>query len=173
VTQKSVDLVSTSRASDNGYRALADLAAAAEGLDYRVIGGHMVQILIHAYPAPNAIYRGTSDADAGVGAPVAAGPELAGRLVGLGYKATSGNHYELVGADSELHVDILVPNSSIDPLELLGGRRFDSAPGLDLAMNSDPISVEVRAHLQDASTLHFEVLVPTVECAVVMKTLDE
>ena len=60
MTEVVVNLISTSKASDNGYRALADLAAAATGMDYRIIGGHMVQILIHAFPTPKAVLRGTS-----------------------------------------------------------------------------------------------------------------
>lgn len=171
MTEAVVNLISTSKASDNGYRALADLAAAAAGLHYRIIGGHMVQILIHAFPTPNALLRGTSDADAGVGAPVAAGPELGERLADRGYRSTSGNHYELANGEDTLSVDLLVPNASVDDLDLLGGRKFDSAPGLDLAMNSTPIAVDVHAHLRDTSTLQFQVLVPNVECAVVMKTL--
>jgi hypothetical protein len=41
-------LVSTSRAADAGYLALADLAqiATAMDADYRIVGGHMVTLLV-------------------------------------------------------------------------------------------------------------------------------
>lgn len=38
-------MFAASNAADLGLRALADLAEAAEGHDYRVVGGHMVHIL--------------------------------------------------------------------------------------------------------------------------------
>lgn len=41
-------LASTSRSEDAGYLVLADVASVAEGLDadYRLVGGHMVSILV-------------------------------------------------------------------------------------------------------------------------------
>ncbi|WP_041810966.1 hypothetical protein [Rhodococcus jostii] len=40
-----------------GPSALADLAAAAAGKNYRIIGGHMVHILSHVYPTEAAVAR--------------------------------------------------------------------------------------------------------------------
>jgi len=63
---KPIHVISTSRAADLGYMALADVADAAQVRDYRIIGGHMVQLLLHAYPTPEAVERTTADADAGI-----------------------------------------------------------------------------------------------------------
>jgi hypothetical protein len=43
-------LVSTSRAADAGYLALADLAdiAGTMNVEYRIVGGHMVTLLVKA-----------------------------------------------------------------------------------------------------------------------------
>ena len=71
-----IDIFAASNAADLGLRALADLASASEGHSYRVIGGHMVHILTHVYPAPDAVARVTADADAGIETVVAAGDGL-------------------------------------------------------------------------------------------------
>lgn len=50
-----INVISMSNAADLGYRALADVAAASEGIplaDYRIVGGHMVQMLMQVYPTP-------------------------------------------------------------------------------------------------------------------------
>jgi hypothetical protein len=165
-----IKLVSASNASDLGYRALADLAKAAGGMDYRVIGGHMVQMLLHVYPTPSAELRGTADADAGIAAVTAAGLHLHDRLVERGYDALKGNHYRLGDGDFATNVDLLVPGES-PGTTVLGGRAFDVAPGLGLAMNSTPLVVHAEAFLVNGDSLDFTVLVPNLECAVVMKTL--
>ena len=61
--------------------ALADLAAAACGQDYRIIGGHMVHILSHVYPTAAVVARVTADADAGMDAVVAGGADLHSNLL--------------------------------------------------------------------------------------------
>ncbi|MFD4433342.1 hypothetical protein ACFWPJ_28845, partial [Nocardia sp. NPDC058497] len=106
---------STSRAADRGFRALADLATAAEPLDvgaYRVVGGHMVQLLQHAYPIPHWPLRGTADADAGMAQEtlVAVEPQLHQRIQELGYTLAEGNHYTREVSGDRLDIDILVPS---------------------------------------------------------------
>jgi hypothetical protein len=48
---RSVSLVSISRATDAGFLTLADVSAIAVDLavDYRIVGGHMVTLLVAAY----------------------------------------------------------------------------------------------------------------------------
>ena len=60
----SVVLACTAVADDNGMRALHDVAIAADGIEYLVIGGHMVRLLRHIYTVPG-IPRLTSDAGGG------------------------------------------------------------------------------------------------------------
>ena len=47
---KTATLVSVSRADDNSYQALADISTIIADQDAVVIGGHMVQRLLLAYP---------------------------------------------------------------------------------------------------------------------------
>jgi hypothetical protein len=84
-------------------RALHDVATVAGGVEYRVIGGHMVRLLRHIYNVPG-IPRITSDADTGISVDVASTGDLHDRLVALGYQAERGNRYER----GEQAVDLLV-----------------------------------------------------------------
>ena len=168
-------VTSTSNASDLGYRALADLSAAAEGLDYRVVGGHMVQLLLLAYPTPEAqkSVRATSDADAGIERPLAIGQDIHHRLLELGY-TPQGNRYEKQTADSSadlLAVDLLVPRTSTEKTAILGDRAFDAIPGLNLAMAAEPTMIAAQVRLTRGQYLTFTVPVPNPESALVLKAL--
>jgi len=81
---KTINVISTSNAANLGYRALADVADAAAGLnygEYRIVGGHMVQLLFHVYPTETAMQRTTADADAGIKQATAAGQALHERIL--------------------------------------------------------------------------------------------
>ncbi|PRZ44330.1 hypothetical protein CLV47_101456 [Antricoccus suffuscus] len=168
----SIHIVSTSNASDLGLIALADLAVAASGTPYRVVGGQMVRLLTHIYPIPGVMERATTDADAGVDELTATGLGLHSALLDQGYTAESGNHYakELVG-QGRLEVDILVPRSVSAKTVRLGGRGFDPIPGLNFALARSPTCVEVNVNLQDGRLLRFVVPIPDVEAALVLKLL--
>lgn len=60
-------LASTSRAQDAGLLALADVASVAADLavEYRVVGGHMVSLLVAHYAVVGVPERETADADFG------------------------------------------------------------------------------------------------------------
>ncbi|MGW0245263.1 hypothetical protein ACWDYH_01335 [Nocardia goodfellowii] len=172
-----VQVVSTSNASDLGFLALADLAHAAAGIaidedgGYRVIGGHMVQLLIHAYPTPSLQIRGTADADAGVSRPVAAGQRLHERLQELGYEAEKGNRYGKTSTEGRMAVDLLVPFGDTGKASVIEGRGFDTAPGLSMAIQSPPLSVTAEVRLRNGDRIRFTVLIPDVEAAVILKAL--
>ncbi|MRH89330.1 hypothetical protein GFY24_18060 [Nocardia sp. SYP-A9097] len=169
-------MVSTSNAADRGFLALADLAAAAADLPeacYRVIGGHMVQLLQHIYPLEGWRLRGTADADAGMDkkALVAAERQLHEQMLAFGYELESGNRYTKVGDNGRLDVDILVATyGSAGPSEI-AGRAFDSAPGLHLAVAGDAVVASAGVDLFAGGTIEFTVPVPDVESAVVLKAL--
>lgn len=169
-----IHLVAASNAADLGLRALADLADAAAAAEYRVVGGHMVHILGHLYPTTGVIARVTADADAGMDPVAAASPDLHDRLLARGYRQVRGNRYQAPsGSDTPLAVDLLVPSTSGRRWEMVehDGRGFDAIPGLRLALHLTPIEVQVHAHLTTGATLVFEVPIPDVEVAVVLKTL--
>ncbi|WP_313888755.1 hypothetical protein [Mycolicibacterium sp. CBMA 226] len=159
-------LACTAAADDHGMRALRDVATAAGDVDYRVIGGHMVRLLRHIYDQPGAP-RVTSDADTGIEADISVAGSLHEQLTGLGYELEAGNRY----ARGELAIDLLVPTLAKPGVREVGGRAFDSTPGLRMALASPPIQVSVSARLTDGDTVDFCVPVPDVEAAFVLKVL--
>jgi hypothetical protein len=146
--------------------ALRDVATAAGDSEYRIIGGHMVRLLRHVYNVPG-MPRLTSDADAGIDVNVAAEGGFHDQLTRLGYTPESGNRY--VRGDQV--VDLLVPAEAKPGTRIIGERPFDGAPGLRLALALNPIRVAVTARLTDGDTIGFEVPVPDVEAAFVLKIL--
>lgn len=164
-------VVSTTIAANQGYRALADVAAIAQGTNYRVIGGHMVQLLLHVYPTSNAQIRLTADADAGVEQHVAAAGDLHQGLLAAGYQAVQGNSYQRRIGDEMLSVDLLTEAEAGDKPVELGGRMFDAAPGLRSALSTNPLTLEVTVSLVGGDILNFNTHVPDVEEALVLKAL--
>ncbi|MFJ4029432.1 hypothetical protein ACIPWF_19135 [Paenarthrobacter sp. NPDC089989] len=164
-----------SNAANLGYRALADIAEAAAGLDhdqYRIVGGHMVQLLLHVYPTDAAMQRSTADADAGIQRATAAGQALHDRLLVQGYEQAKGNHYIRRHADQQTEIDLLVPRSGTGKTEILNGRRFDAIPGLGFALSSTSyLTVEATVQLFQGGSLRFTVPVPDVEAALILKAL--
>jgi hypothetical protein len=156
----------TAVADDNGMRALHDVAAVATDIEYRVIGGHMVRLLRHVYNVPG-VPRLTSDADTGIDVDVASTGDLHDRLTALGYVAECGNRYER----GEQAVDLLVPTVAKAGKRIIGERAFDGVPGLRIALALPPVNVAVTARLTDGETIEFEVPVPDVEAAFVLKML--
>ncbi|GAA2027540.1 hypothetical protein GCM10009720_04080 [Yaniella flava] len=55
-----------------GQKAVSDAVVA--GSDYRIIGGHMLRLLLKTYPTPAAIPRSTIDADAALDSLEVVGP---------------------------------------------------------------------------------------------------
>lgn len=168
-----IKVISMSNASDLGYLALADVAAS--GLDpesYRIVGGHMVQLLIHVYPTPGATQRSTADADAGINHATAVGQDLHEHLLATGYEATSGNHYVKKDEEGgEMAVDLLIPHGTVGEAEQVNGRGFDAIPGLGFALNSTPLLVDAKVMLRNGTDLYFTVPVPDVEAALILKAL--
>jgi hypothetical protein len=130
----SVVLACTASAEDNGMRALRDVASVADGIEYLVIGGHMVRLLRNIYNVP-AIPRITSDSDTGIDVDAAAAGGLHDRLTSLRYIAERGNRYER----GDQAVDLLVPTEAKPAKRIIGGRAFDGAPGLRVALALPPI----------------------------------
>lgn len=170
-----IKVISMSNAGDLGYRALADVAVAAAGLDladYRIVGGHMVQLLLHVYPTAAGTERSTADADAGIQQATAAGQALHHRLLEQGYEATKGNHYIRRENDGEpIQVDLLIPHGTVGKPAIVNGRGFDAIPGLGFALNAPFLSVEAKVLLFGGGDLSFTVPVPDVEAALILKAL--
>lgn len=117
--------------------------------------------------------RGTADADAGLAPLLAASGQIHRGLVGLGYTARpeGGNRYSRrLPNRTELVIDLLTEAQpgGVGPVEL-GGKVFDTSPGLRIPLNEEPISIDVAAMLLDGSELKFPTKTPTVEGAVILK----
>ncbi|QLY31185.1 hypothetical protein [Nocardia huaxiensis] len=176
-----IHIRSTSNASDRGFLALADLHSATAHLDastYRIIGGHMVQMLQHAYPLQDWQLRGTADADAGIDNQtlVATQAHLDEHLLRLGYTLQSGNRYSRASGTGQLDVDILVAygrpgRTMTDRSVEIGNRTMDSAPGLHLAIEADALLINATVDLKSTEQIQFRVPIPDVEAAVILKAL--
>jgi hypothetical protein len=164
--RRTLETVAVSRADDLAFRALTDIATLTTDLEARVVGGQMVSLLTTAYPTIDAVIRQTADADAAITLELAASGRIHGLLSQAGYKPTSGNSYEKLGQ----RIDLLIPadRNAFDRREV-GGRGFDAAPGLHLALAAEPFEAIVGVALTDGTSLHFTARLPTVEIAVVLK----
>jgi hypothetical protein len=162
----SVVLACTAAADDHGMLALRDVATAAGDREYLIIGGHMVRLLRHVYNVPGTP-RLTSDADTGIDVNVASEGGFHDQLTRLGYTPESGNRY--VRGDQA--IDLLVPTEAKPGKRIIGERAFDGVPGLRLALAQNPIRVAVTARLTGGDTIAFEIPVPDVEAAFVLKML--
>ena len=175
------ELFSTSNADELSYRALADVSDVIAPHEHaRVIGGHMVLLILAAYPTPGTIDRHTADADAGIDVQVASSGDLHTALLALGYQADSGNRYVKTidsirtadGKPGELVIDLLVPaDASRFRRQVHGGRGFDAMPGLRLGLAGDPLTIDVGVELLSHDRLEFTARTPSVEIAVVLKAL--
>lgn len=178
VVIRRAELVATSRADELSLRALADVVDVTVDEKVRIIGGQMSSLLLTAFPVAGVPTRRTGDADTAITTELAGSGVLHERLLALGYSATSGNNYTKPVPDlavpgapvPELSVDLLVPSGdghfrSIEH----GGRAFDAAPGLMLALAAEPTFVESGATLLDGTVIEFTARVPTVEMALVIK----
>lgn len=160
--------VATSRADDAAFLALRDAVIATAHVEARIVGGQMVSLLAEAFPSSGLIMRRTVDADAGFGPIVAASGAIHSALLDAGYTAVRGNHYER----DDRSIDLLVPSAAGHFVPVIhGGRAFDSAPGLRLALATEPIHLEVTAALSEGTEVSLAVRVPTVETALVLKAL--
>ncbi|GEK82994.1 hypothetical protein [Frigoribacterium faeni] len=158
---------SVSNADDMAFESLADaVRATADRADARMVGGHMAGLLLAAFPVGDLVPRRTGDADAGISAEIAGTEVVHERLMAAGYKPERGNR--LVRGDRA--IDLLVPSldGRFRPL-IVGGRAYDATPGLALALSGEPIVIDVTVVYTDGREDRFDVSVPTVEAAVILK----
>ncbi|MGD8165928.1 hypothetical protein ACEXOS_001760 [Herbiconiux sp. P16] len=134
--------------------------------DSRVIGGHMVALLLTAFPVPGLSARRTTDADAGLSTAIATSGDVATRLLDLGYTRINGNRFTRAGRIIDLLVE--VDGSRFKPRAFNGG-QLDGSPGLDLAIATDPIEIDTTVVYTDGHDEQLLVRVPTVEWATIIK----
>jgi hypothetical protein len=153
---------------------VADVAAVATdlGIDYRLIGGNCVALLVHVHDAATQVPdRATADADMGVSFEVCADPRLVPALTALGYDRQSGNRFIRTQGTRALVIDVLAPSylGRLMSNRPHGDLVVDEIPGLLDALRLPPILVAARAILTDASQVDVRVPLPDVRAALVMK----
>jgi hypothetical protein len=177
-TVPEVVLASTSRAQDAGYLALADVAAVTEELvvDYRLVGGHMVALLVAVYSVTGVPERETADADLGAHFAVAGDERLVQALKERGYTQPGASNRFVRTDESgpELVIDVLAPSYSgrHETNQRHGSLYLDEIPGLALALAQEPVVVEVEARLSDGRLLAMTVRIPAPLPALCLKLLS-
>jgi hypothetical protein len=171
-----LSLLSTSNAQDAGYLALADVAALAGGLrlEFRIVGGHMVSLLVNAYEASRAPARETADADMGATFDVFADERLRPAILKHGYEAVAGNRFSRTDAvGRELVIDLLAPSYSgkHQPNQTHGDFVLDEVPGLSLALALPALVLDVEIELRAGQRLSFDVPVPPPVPALAIKAV--
>jgi hypothetical protein len=171
---RQVTLASTSNAEDAAWLAVADVAAVATdlGIDYRLIGGNSVALLVRVHDAAAQVpERATADADMGVSFEVCADPRLMPALTVLGYERQSGNRFIRTLGTRALVIDVLAPSylGRLRSNRPHGDLVVDEIPGLLDALRLPPVHVAARAILTDTTQVDVRVPLPDVRAALVMK----
>lgn len=168
-------LASTSRAQDAGLLALADVTAMAGDLavEYRVVGGHMVSLLVAHFAVVGVPERETADADFGASFQVVADPRLPAELVARGFVPVAGNRFERQIDELTIAIDILAPSyvGRHQPSRRHGDLYVDEIPGLSYALSQPGVELAVEAVLTDRSELVLSVVVPGPVPALCLKAL--
>jgi hypothetical protein len=162
-----VRVIAASKVDAESYLALKDICDLTRDQNVRVVGGQMIEILRTAFPTPGLFARSTRDADAAIESELASTGNLHETLTAAGYTATHGNSY----LKERQKIDLIVGNLiGKFKSELLGGRAFDSAPGIQAALNAEPLVFDVEVFMPDESSIRFQARTPTVELATCIKT---
>ena len=153
-----VTVASTSNAEDAAWLAVADVAGVATdlGIDYRLIGGNSVALLVQVHDAATQVPgRATADADMGASFEVCADPRLVPALTALGYDRQSGNRFTRTQGTRALVIDVLAPSylGRLIPDQIHGDLVLDEIPGLPEALLLPPVNVVARAVLTDTTQL--------------------
>ncbi|MFC4107302.1 hypothetical protein ACFOX0_15395 [Micromonospora zhanjiangensis] len=178
---RSVSLVSTSRAADAGFLTLADLSAIATELavDYRIVGGHMVTLLVAADGVEAQVpMRETADADFAALPQVIADPRLTAALTRHGYRSREAANRFVRGHDDaygrlDLVVDILAPSfrGRMVPNQRHGELVVDEVPGLALALHRPAVLLDLRVRLTGGPQLTMRVALPDLTSALCLKAM--
>lgn len=140
---------------------------------YRIVGGHMVRLLLEVYPTPRATPRSTLDADAAVGDIEMVGP-LSESLRAQDFVKSGGNVFlKQAEGEQQIEINLLLPRldraPGIRPRHVPGIGQVDSLPELHLVMQSDPLHLDVTAILLDGQAIEYRTRIPDVEAAIILK----
>ncbi len=162
-----------SRADELGYRGQCAVAEAVAGRgDYRLVGGHMVRLLLLRYPTRHAVPRSTIDADAALSDVQVVG-DVVESLLADGFVKAGGNIFlKELATERVVEVNLLLPRTSglggVRPRSVEGVGRVDSLHELTFAMLHPAMVLDVEARLDD-ELLEYRVRIPDLEVATVLK----
>lgn len=168
-----IEIHSWSLADDLGYLGQQAVAVAAKATDYRIVGGHMVRLLLLAHPAERAVQRTTVDADTAVNDVEVIGG-IVERLVGQDFVQERGNVYtKAVDDERKVEINLLLSRmggaSGIKPQNVDGVGQVDTLPELAFVLLHPALRMAVTAHLSTGETLAYTVLIPGLEEAFILK----
>lgn len=154
-----------------GQQAVAK--AVSPGDDYRIVGGHMVRLLLEVYPTPAATPRSTLDADAAVGDVEVIAP-LSASLVAQDFVKEGGNVFrKQVGEEKSIEINLLLSrldhSQGLRQQSIEGVGQVDTLPELSWVMLGQPLDLDVTATLRDGRNIMYRTRVPDVEAAIVLK----
>jgi hypothetical protein len=178
-----VVLTATSVADDLGYVALADLAGALGSTAYRIIGDHVVIVLVARGRFGAELYRETADTDLGVPPVVVREQGVIARLIERGYERIEGNRFArpiddvpvaVQGVDvrPSALIDVLVPSyrtRARTNYRVSDDLVTTEVPGLAFAFQRPPVSLPMELHRLNGERLDAEVAFPDEIAALTMK----
>ncbi|MBD5786043.1 hypothetical protein IF650_07605 [Cellulosimicrobium terreum] len=170
-------LASISRAEDAGYLALVDIADVARRLavDYRLVGGHMVSLLMARHQVADVPSRETADADLGAEFSVVGDQRLVDALTELGYtRPLSSNRFvRALDGGLEAVIDVLAPSytGKHRPNQRHGVLVVDEIPGLGYALSAQPTVLDLAVVLTSGAGLSTTVRLPGPLPALFLKLL--
>lgn len=180
-------LAATSISDDLGFVAMADVSSALRevgDVDSRLIGGHMVTLLVQRWGMGRELYRETQDTDVGI-QPIAAKD---GRLIQLlkerGYERTTGNTYaktlddipaSIEGVETRsASIDLLVPaytSRARDNIKVSEDLTTTEVPGLAESLMRPGIDISLELHRLNGDILDAKLVLPQEASAVELKAL--
>jgi hypothetical protein len=179
-----LDLVATSVADDVGFVALHDLGTVMSGMDYRLIGGHMVMALVARWQLGPDLYRQTQDTDLGVPPIAVQDSSIIDALLARGYERRAGNRFGRPLDDIPVNavgIDRARPEATIDVLvagytsRLRTDRTFGDhlvtteVPGLATALQRPPVEMSLEMRRLNGQVLGVDLSVADEVSALVLK----
>ncbi|MCA5892879.1 hypothetical protein LEP48_05855 [Isoptericola sp. NEAU-Y5] len=121
-----------SNADSLGYLGQQAVAKATGDHEYRIVGGHMVRLLLQVYPTRNATLRSTLDADAAVGDVEVIGP-IRDQLIAQDSEQEGGNVFsKVLDTDQRVEINLLLArhgsSQGIRPQDVPGVGQVDTLP---------------------------------------------
>ncbi len=147
------------------------------GAEYRIVGGHMVTLLVAAYGVSDrVVMRETLDADFGAHPRVVADPRLSQALRDRNYVAPgAANRFVRQQEDAyghlDLVIDILAPSyeGKLRSGQQHGDLVVDEIPGLAFVLSRPPVVVDVRVRLLDGRDVRMNLALPDIVSALCIK----